>query len=92
VLDLVNPGGAGGRDGESIATPGTLVHVPAGTAHWFRFGPGGGEMVSVTSREAASCMFTDLDREIAPDNADLNKLIEVAGRHGLKVPLARSEE
>lgn len=75
-----------GIDGsDTTAVPGTLVHLPAGTTHWFRFGKGGGEMLSMTSREGASKLFTDLDREIAPDNPDLGKLIEVAGRHGLTV-------
>jgi len=67
------------------ATPGTLVHLPAGTTHWFRFAKGGGEMISMTSREGASHMFTDIAREVAPVNPDLGKLIEVGGRHGLKV-------
>src|SRR5690349_17397796 len=40
--------GVGGET--SIARPGTLVHLPAGTVHWFRFGKGGGEMISMTSR------------------------------------------
>ncbi len=75
-----------GIDGsETTAVPGTLVHLPAGTTHWFRFGKGGGEMISMTSREGASKLFTDLDREIAPDNPDLGKLIEVARRYGLAV-------
>ena len=69
-----------------VATAGTLVHLPAGTTHWFRFGKGGGEMVSMTSREGASHMFTDFDREISPTHPDLGKLIEVGGRYGLKVP------
>ena len=30
-------------------------------------------------------MFTDFDREIAPVNPDLAKLVEVGARHGLKV-------
>jgi mannose-6-phosphate isomerase-like protein (cupin superfamily) len=67
------------------ATAGTLVHLPAGTTHWFRFAKGGGEMISMTSREGASHMFTDIAREVAPVNPDLGKLIEVGGRHGLKV-------
>ena len=67
------------------ALPGTLVHLPAGTVHWFRFGPGGGEMISITSRLGASQMFADMAREIAPVNPDLGKLAEVGGRHGLKV-------
>src|SRR5215469_11687176 len=37
-------------DQEAVARPGTFVHVPAGTTHWFRFGAGGVEMVSLTSR------------------------------------------
>jgi quercetin dioxygenase-like cupin family protein len=71
---------------EMVARPGTLVHLPAGTMHWFRFGEGGGEMISMTSREAASRMFTDLDREISPENPDLRKLAEIGARYGCNVP------
>ena len=71
----------------NTAAPGTLVHLPAGTEHWFRFGRGGGEMISMTSRLGASRMFTDMAREIAPVDPDLEKLAEVGGRHGLKVAL-----
>ena len=67
------------------ASPGTLVHLPAGTVHWFRFGNGGGEMISMTSRLGASRMFEDMAREIAPVNPDLEKLAAVGSRHGLKV-------
>jgi quercetin dioxygenase-like cupin family protein len=73
-------------ESEMVASPGTLVHLPAGTTHWFRFGQGGGEMISMTSREGASRMFTDFDREIAPDRPDLAKLVEIGARHGLTVP------
>src|SRR5512134_3292128 len=46
-----------GIGGDSkTASPGTLVHLPAGTVHWFRFGRGGGEMVSITSCLGASRM------------------------------------
>ncbi len=70
---------------ETIAVPGTLVHVPAGTTHWFRFGKGGCKMVSMTSREGASRLFADFDREISPEKPDLGKLVEIAKRHGLVV-------
>jgi len=70
---------------DMIALPGTLVHVPAGTTHWFRFGKGGGEMLSMTSRDGASRLFADFDREISPEAPDLGKLIEIARRHGLGV-------
>lgn len=74
-------------DRELIAEPGTLVHLPAGTTHWFRFGRGGGEMVSMTSREGASHMFTDFDREVSPENPDVAKLVELGRPYGLAVAL-----
>jgi quercetin dioxygenase-like cupin family protein len=73
-------------DREALGRPGTFVHVPAGTTHWFRFGAGGGEMVSLTSRAGAANMFNEFDREIAPDNPDFAKLVEIAGRHGANIP------
>jgi len=72
-------------DESKTASPGTLVHLPAGTVHWFRFGSGGAEMVSITSRLGASKMFSDIAREVAPVNPDVEKLAAVGARHGLKV-------
>lgn len=69
----------------STATAGTFVHLPAGTAHWFRFGAGGGTMLSMTSRLGASRMFADMAREIAPVDPDLGQLTAVGARHGLKI-------
>jgi quercetin dioxygenase-like cupin family protein len=75
----------GHDDRELVARPGTLVHLPAGTTHWFRFGAGGGEMISMTSREGASHLFTDIDREVSPTNPDLAKLTELGRPYGLTV-------
>jgi len=69
----------------TTASPGTLVHLPAGTVHWFRFGRGGAEMVSMTSRLGASKMFADLAREVSPVNPDLEKLAAVGAPYGFKV-------
>jgi len=77
-------------DRELIAQPGTLVHLPAGTTHWFRFGKGGAEMISMTSREGASHMFTDFDREISAESPDVGKLIELGRPYGLAVALPAS--
>lgn len=74
-------------DESMTASPGTLVHLPAGTVHWFRFCTGGGEMISMTSRLGASRMFADMAREVAPVNPDLEKLATVGARHGLKLTL-----
>ncbi len=43
-------------------------------------------MVSVTSREGASAMFTQFDAEIAPEAPDLGKLVEIAAAHGAHIP------
>ena len=67
------------------ARTGDLVHVPAGTLHWFRWNRGGGAMLSMTSRLGASRLFADIDREIAPDKPDVESLMAIALRHGLTV-------
>ena len=72
-----------GNNATVTALPGTLVHLPAGTSHWFRWRAGGGAMISITSRLGASSMFSEIDREIAPDKPNVEKLIEIAVRHGL---------
>ncbi len=77
----------GAGDKELVGRPGALVHLPAGTVHWFRFGVGGGEMISVTSREGASKMFADFDREISPDRPDVGKLVEVGARYGAAIAI-----
>jgi quercetin dioxygenase-like cupin family protein len=70
---------------QMVAKPGTLVHLPAGTMHWFRFGKGSGKMISMTSRFGASKLFADIDREVPPGPPDLEKVITIARRNGLTV-------
>jgi mannose-6-phosphate isomerase-like protein (cupin superfamily) len=65
------------------AVAGTLVHVPGGTAHWFRWGVGGGEMLSITSQVGASRLFADLGREIGTGPRIPEKVDEIFSRHGL---------
>jgi hypothetical protein len=66
------------------------VHIPAGSTHWFRFGPGGGEMISMTSRPGAAAFFTEVDREVSPAEPDFDGLLGVASSHGVTVPLPAS--
>ena len=43
---------------ELLATPGTLVHLPAGTEHWFRFDTDRGRMLStITSTPRSSILL-----------------------------------
>ena len=58
-----------GIDGlETVAKAGTLIHVPGGSTHWFRFGAGGGELLVMTSRGNASAMFTDYGQASLQDH------------------------
>lgn len=73
-------------DKSIIATPGTLVHVPAGTIHGFRFGAGGGEMISVTGQNGhAARLFATIDQEIPAGSPDVSKLSAVAEKCGVTV-------
>jgi quercetin dioxygenase-like cupin family protein len=67
------------------ATAGCFVHVPAGTTHFFRFGEGGGTMVSVTSRAGASEFFAQVAAEVSPVDPDLPTLVEIAAARGLTI-------
>jgi len=45
------------EDDEMLATPGTLVHFPSGTKHWFRFEGSEGQMLSVTGIGSRASAF-----------------------------------
>ena len=69
-----------------MCLPGTLVHVPAGTVHGFRYGPGGGEMFELTGQGSmATRMFTALSREIPAGPPDIPKVLEVLKENGVTV-------
>lgn len=66
-----------------LAAPGTLVHVPAGSTHWFRWRTGGGTMLSITSRDAASRMFADIDSAtIEGQRPSRETMNEICGHYG----------
>ena len=69
-------------EAESLVKAGTLVHIPGNTAHWYRFGDGGGEILSMTSCEGASHMYEDFDREGSWDYPDRARLVQLAAKHG----------
>jgi len=69
-------------------SPGTLVFVPGGTVHAFKYGPDGGAMLEVTGDGSmASQMFAAVDEEVPPGPPDVDKIIEVLGKNGVKVHL-----
>ena len=71
--------GVAGKD--TVGTAGTLIHIPAGTTHWFRFEKGGGAMLSVTSREAASHFFAECHESLDAKAPDLAKFVEIGAKH-----------
>jgi quercetin dioxygenase-like cupin family protein len=71
---------------EHAAGPGTLVHVPAGTVHAFRFGPGGGGMVEFSGAGGqATRLFSAVAEEVPEGAANLPQLLRVLERHGVAV-------
>jgi quercetin dioxygenase-like cupin family protein len=81
-----------GFDGrEMVATPGTLVHVPAGTEHWFRFESDEGQMLSVTGAgSGAAAFFNQVDADVS-DGADIEGLTVVAEKHRLRIAAPGSQ-
>jgi quercetin dioxygenase-like cupin family protein len=70
------------------AAPGTLVHLPAGTVHSFRYGPGGGKILEMTGQGGtATQMFTSIDREIPPGPPDMPKIVEVLQDNGVTLAI-----
>ncbi len=69
-------------DEEILATPGSFVHIPAGTVHWFSFGKDGGEFISMTSRGNAAAMFQAFSQGINWESPDREALVRLAAEHG----------
>ncbi|MBN3756507.1 cupin domain-containing protein [Paraburkholderia sp. Tr-20389] len=70
----------------SVATAGSFVHIPAGTVHSFRCGPGGVEMLSITSHTSqASNLFAAIDREVTAMPPDVSKLVDIGTRYGARL-------
>lgn len=66
--------------------PGSLVHVPRGTVHGFRYGRGGGQMLEITGQGSlAAQMFTAINKEIPAGPPDIPKVLEVLTRNGVTV-------
>ncbi|HIG40342.1 MAG TPA: cupin domain-containing protein [Gammaproteobacteria bacterium] len=72
----------GMNEEKTLATAGTLIHVPGGTTHWFKFAEGGGEFFSITSHGHASQMFTAFNKGVNWENPDREALIALAASYG----------
>lgn len=71
---------------EQVVGPGTLVHVPAGILHAYRFGAGGGGMVEFSGAGGeATRLFSAVAAEVPEGAANLPQLLRVMERHGVAV-------
>lgn len=76
-------------DGKTqMCMPGTLVFIPSGTVHAFKYGADGGEMLEVTGAgSVATQMFTAVDNEIPAGPLDVEKIVGVLNKNGVTVHL-----
>ncbi len=74
-------------DGKSeLCQPGTLVFVPGGTVHAFKYGPQGGEMLEITGAGSkAAQFFTAIDAEIPPGPLDVERIVKVSAENGVTI-------
>lgn len=67
---------------------GTLVHLPAGTVHGYRFGAGGGEMFEIAGQGGnATRLFAQVDREVPPGPPDVPELTALLRQNGVTLML-----
>ncbi|RPI60499.1 MAG: cupin domain-containing protein [Lysobacterales bacterium] len=65
---------------------GSLVHVPRGTVHGYRFGPHGGGMLEVSSQGGfATKMFTNVGKEFPRADGDIPKLLGLLLENGVRI-------
>ena len=70
----------------AVCPPGTLVCVPAGTTHSFRYLTDGCDVLEFTGQGShATQMFTAVSREIPPGPPEIPKLLEVLKQNGVTV-------
>jgi quercetin dioxygenase-like cupin family protein len=68
----------------TICLPGTLVHIPAGTVHSFRYLVDGCDVLEVTGQGGtATQMFTAVSSESASGSTEMPRLIEVLKQNGV---------
>lgn len=69
-----------------VCSPGTLVHVPAGTAHSFRYRADGCDVLEITGQGGtATQMFTAVSEEISSGQTEIPKLLDVLKQNGVTV-------
>lgn len=69
---------------KQVCSAGAFVHVPGNMVHAFSYGPGGGSMLEITSRDSQSAeAFTEVSEQIDFENPDIPKMVELFGKRGV---------
>jgi quercetin dioxygenase-like cupin family protein len=69
-----------------VCPPGTLVHVPTGTVHSFRYLVDGCDVLELTGQGGmATQVFKTIDREIPPGPPEIPRLLSVLKQNGVTV-------
>jgi quercetin dioxygenase-like cupin family protein len=69
-----------------VCSPGTLVHVPSGTLHSFRYLVDGCDVLEFTGQGGtATQMFTAVSKENSAGAPEIPKLLEVLKQNGVTV-------
>jgi len=67
-----------------MAGVGTLVHVPGGTVHSFRYGNDGGQILEIAGHGAsATDLFATIDRDLPAGPPDIGKILEIFQKNGV---------
>ena len=70
----------------TVCSPGTLVHVPAGTVHCFHYLVDGCDVLEITGQGGiATQMFTAVSREIPAGEVEIPKVVKVLKENGVTV-------
>jgi quercetin dioxygenase-like cupin family protein len=65
---------------------GTLVHIPRGTVHCFRFGAEGGQLLEITGAGgSATRMFIDVAKRVPPGPPDFGLVAAALSDHGVSL-------
>jgi quercetin dioxygenase-like cupin family protein len=69
-----------------VCSPGTFVHVPAGTVHSFRYLSDGCDVLDFTGQGGvATELFTTISREIPAGSPEIPRLLEVLKQYDVTV-------
>jgi quercetin dioxygenase-like cupin family protein len=75
-----------------VCSPGSLVHVPAGMVHSFRYLVDGCDVLDFNPSGVATQMFTAISRETSPGPLEIPRLLDLLKQNGVTVQVPQPDE